>query len=207
MRLVGSFNAPLNCIDDLGVEGSGMWVILIEEARDLVMLGSRIWTSEEPENLGLETGLAFGLSLTILAWLGLLLKLVLSLGEAVIEKGFDVLVIIFVLGSDGEGEIVNLEFWDKICWLMLLTAEELLILLARFLAHMMVCELNSGAEENSWLQFLQGIFILTSVSFLGITTFFTCSALVSFLLLYFPLLFTSFTSVLTFTAEAATWIS
>ena len=90
---------------------------------------------------------------------------------------------------------------------MLLTAEELLILLARFLAHMMVCELNSGAEENSWLQFLQGIFILTSVSFLGITTFFTCSALVSFLLLYFPLLLTSFISVLTFTAEAATWTS
>ena len=112
MRLVGSFNAPLNCIDDLGVEGSGMWVILIEEARDLVMLGSRIWTSEEPENLGLETGLALGLSLTILAWLGLLKKLVLGLGEAVIEKGFDVLVIIFVLGSDGEGEMVNLEFWD-----------------------------------------------------------------------------------------------
>ena len=91
-----------------------MWVILIEEARDLVMLGSRIWTSEEPENLGLETGLALGLSLTItiLAWLGLLFKLVLGLGEAVIEKGFDVLVIIFVLGSDGEGEMVNLEFWD-----------------------------------------------------------------------------------------------
>ena len=89
-----------------------MWVILIEEARDLVMLGSRIWTSEEPENLGLETGLALGLSLTILAWLGLLKKLVLGLGEAVIEKGFDVLVIIFVLESDGEGEMVNLEFWD-----------------------------------------------------------------------------------------------
>ena len=74
---------------------------------------SRISISDPPGNLVFV--FTVGLSLTILAWLGLLVKLTEEEDE-VMEKGEDVLVKIFVLGAVGEGAIVNFERWDIICW-------------------------------------------------------------------------------------------
>ena len=89
-----------------------MWVILIDEASVLVIFGSRISISGPPGNLDFVTAFTVGLSLTILACVGLLVKLMVE-EEEVIEKGEDVLVKIFVLGAVGDGAIVNFERCDK----------------------------------------------------------------------------------------------
>lgn len=111
IRLLGSFNPALNCRVDVGEGESGMWVILMDEASVLVMFGSRISISGAPGNLDFVAVLTFGLSLTILACVGLVLKLTLE-EEEVIEKGDDVLVKIFILEAVGDGEIVNFELGD-----------------------------------------------------------------------------------------------
>lgn len=116
MRLLGSFRPALNCKADV-VEGeSGMWVILIEEASVLVIFGSRISISGPPGNRDFVTVLIVGLSLTILACVGLLVKLMVEDVEDVIEKGEDELVIILVLGAVGEGAMVNFERCDMPSW-------------------------------------------------------------------------------------------
>ena len=114
IRLLGSFSPALNCKADVGEGESGMWVILIDEASVLVMLGSRISISGPPGNLDFVTVLTVGLSLTILACVGLLVKLMVEEEEEeeVIEKGEDVLVKILVFGALGEGAIVNFERCD-----------------------------------------------------------------------------------------------
>ena len=103
-----------------------MWVILIDEASVLVIFGSRISISGPPGNLDFVTALTVGLSLTILACVGLLVKLMVE-EEEVIEKGEDVLVKIFVLGAVGDGAIVNFERCDKPSWPTPLDAEPLIL--------------------------------------------------------------------------------
>ena len=82
----------------------------MDEASVLVMFGSRISISGAPGNLDFVAVFTFGLSLTILACVGLVLKLTLE--EEVIENGDDVLVKIFILEAAGDGEIVNFELGD-----------------------------------------------------------------------------------------------
>ena len=103
-----------------------MWVILIDEASVLVIFGSRISISGPPGNLDFVTAFTVGLSLTILACVGLLVKLMVE-EEEVIEKGEDVLVKIFALGAVGEGAIVNFERCDKPSWPTPLDAEPLIL--------------------------------------------------------------------------------
>ena len=104
-----------------------MWVILIDEASVLVIFGSRISISGPPGNLDFVTAFTVGLSLTILACVGLLVKLMVEEEEEVIEKGEDVLVKIFVLGAFGDGAIVNFERCDKPSWPTPLDAEPLIL--------------------------------------------------------------------------------
>ena len=104
-----------------------MWVILIDEASVLVIFGSRISISGPPGNLDFVTAFTVGLSLTILACVGLLVKLMVEEEEEVIEKGEDVLVKIFVLGAVGEGAIVNFELCDMPSWPTPLDAEPLIL--------------------------------------------------------------------------------
>lgn len=104
-----------------------MWVILIDEASVLVIFGSRISISGPPGNLDFVTAFTVGLSLTILACVGLLVKLMVEGEEEVIEKGEDVLVKIFVLGAVGEGAIVNFERCDMPSWPTPLDAEPLIL--------------------------------------------------------------------------------
>ena len=103
-----------------------MWVILIDEASVLVIFGSRISISGPPGNLDFVTAFTVGLSLTILACVGLLVKLMVE-EEEVIEKGEDVLVKIFVLGAVGDGAIVNFERCDMPSWPTPLDAEPLIL--------------------------------------------------------------------------------
>ena len=84
----------------------------MDEASVLVMFGSRISISGALGNLDFVAVFTFGLSLTILACVGLVLKLTLEEVEEVIEKGDDVLVKIFILEAVGDGEIVNFELGD-----------------------------------------------------------------------------------------------
>ena len=104
-----------------------MWVILIDEASVLVIFGSRISISGPPGNLDFVTAFTVGLSLTILACVGLLVKLMVEEEEEVIEKGEDVLVKIFVFGAVGDGAIVNFERCDKPSWPTPLDAEPLIL--------------------------------------------------------------------------------
>ena len=105
-----------------------MWVILIDEASVLVIFGSRISISGPPGNLDFVTAFTVGLSLTILACVGLLVKfMVEEEEEEVMEKGEDVLVKIFVLGAVGDGAIVNFERCDMPSWPTPLDAEPLIL--------------------------------------------------------------------------------
>ena len=106
-----------------------MWVILIDEASVLVIFGSRISISGPPGNLDFVTAFTVGLSLTILACVGLLVKLMVEEEEEeeVIENGEDVLVKVFVLGAVGEGAIVNFERCDMPSWPTPLDAEPLIL--------------------------------------------------------------------------------
>ena len=106
-----------------------MWVILIDEASVLVIFGSRISISGPPGNLDFVTAFTVGLSLTILACVGLLVKLMVEEEEEeeVIEKGEDVLDKILVLGAVGDGAIVNFDRCDMANWTIPLDAELLIL--------------------------------------------------------------------------------